>query len=139
MYLTLMCLEGKETRVVMDQVKRSWSSLCVGIRVQTQAPLQGTNYDRTSSDGSLRRIRLLATILRVVPIASKERSGFSKEVSSPNGNLMVRFCGSTENVRSPDIPVRWLLIPTSCSRLREERTLVCSYQTPSTLNYLCPG
>jgi hypothetical protein len=101
MYLTL--IEGKETRVVMDQVKRSWSSLCVGIRVQTQAPLQGTNYDRTFSDGSLRRIRLLATILRVVPIASKERSGFSKEVSSPNGNLMVRFCGSTENVRSPDI------------------------------------
>jgi hypothetical protein len=41
--------------------------------------------------------------LHVVPIASKERSGFSKEVSSPNGNLMVRFCGSTENVRSPHI------------------------------------
>ena len=103
MYLTLICLEGNETRVVMDQVKRSWYPFCISIRVQTQASSQGTNYDRTFSDGSLRRIRLLTTILHVVPIASKEPSGFSKEVSSPNGSLMVRFCGSTENVRSPDI------------------------------------
>ena len=87
----------------MDQVKRPWSPFYVGIHVQTQASSQGTNYDRTFSDGSLRRIRLLTTILHAVPIASKEPSGFSKEVSSPNGNLMVRFCGSTESVRSPDI------------------------------------
>jgi hypothetical protein len=102
-YLTLMCLEGKETRIVMDQVKRSWSSFCVGIGVRTQAPSQRINYDRTFSDGSLRRIRLLTTTLHVVPIASKQQSGFSKGVSSPNGNPMVHFCGSTENVRSPGI------------------------------------
>jgi hypothetical protein len=71
-------------------------------------------------------------MLHVVPIASKNPSGFSKEVSSPNGNPMVRFCGSTENVRSPDISSLTTLMTTSCSRLREERSLVCPYQTPST-------
>ena len=86
--------------IVMDQVKRSCSSFCVGIGVQSKASLQGINYDRTFANGSLRPIPLLTTTLPVVPIASKEPSGFSKEVSSPNGNQMVRFCGSTENVRS---------------------------------------
>jgi hypothetical protein len=70
--------------------------------VQAQASVQGINYDRTFADGSLRRIRLLTTTLRAAPIASEQRSGFSKKVSSPNGNPMGRFCGSTENVRSPD-------------------------------------
>jgi len=87
----------------MDQVKRSWSSSCVAIGVQTQASSQGTNYDKTFTNGSHRRIHLLTTTLPVVPIASKEQSGFSKEVSSPTGNPMVHFCGSTENVRRPDI------------------------------------
>src|SRR5882762_4672773 len=130
-----MCLEGKETRVVMDQVKRPWSSFCVGFGVQTQASTQGINYDRTFANGSLRRIHRLTTTLHVVPIAGKERTGFSKEVSSPNGNLMVRFCGSTESVRSPDISSTMPLIASSCSGLREERTLVCPYQTLSTLSY----
>jgi hypothetical protein len=71
--------------------------------VQAQSSSQGINYGRTFADGSLRQIRLLITILRVVLIAGKGPSGFSKEVSSPNGNQMVRFCGSTENVRSRDI------------------------------------
>ena len=87
----------------MDQVKRSWSSFCVGIGVQTQPSSQGINYDMTFANGSLRPIPLLTTTLHVVPIASKEPSGFSKELSSPNGNQMVRSCGSTENVRSPYI------------------------------------
>jgi hypothetical protein len=95
-----MFSDGKETKVVMDQVKRSWSSFCIGVGVQTQASSQGINYDRTFGNGSLRRIRLLTTTLHVVPIASKERIGFSKGVSSPNGDPMVRFCGSTENVNS---------------------------------------
>jgi len=71
--------------------------------VQAQASEQGANYDVTFANGSLRRILLLTTTLHVVPIASKERTGFSKEVSSPNGNPMGRFCGSMENVRSPVI------------------------------------
>jgi hypothetical protein len=71
--------------------------------VQAQSSSQGINYDRTFANGSLRPIPLLTTTLHVVPIASKEPSGFSKELSSPNGNLMVRYCGSTENVRSPYI------------------------------------
>jgi hypothetical protein len=71
--------------------------------LQAQASSQGTNYDRTFSDGSLHRIHLLTTTLRVVPITREQRSGFAKEVSSPNGNPMGRFCGSTESVRSPDL------------------------------------
>jgi hypothetical protein len=34
-------------------------------------------------------------------------------------------------------PARWPLIATPCSGLREERSLVCPYQTLSTLSYLC--
>ena len=129
MCLTLMCL-------VMDQAKRAWSSFCIGIGVQTQASSQGTNYNRIFANGSLRQIRLLTTILHVVPIASKEPSGFSKEVSSPNGNPMGRFCGSTENVRSPDIPSITTLMATSCSGLWEKRTLVCPCQIVlSSLSY----
>ena len=134
-------ISNDDVRVVMDQVKRSWSSFCVDIGVQTQASSQGTNYDRTFSDGSLRRIHLLTITLHVVPIASNEPNGFSKEVSSPNGSPMVRFCGSTENVRSPDIssamPADTHLL--YHSGLREERTLVCPYQTLSALTYLRPG
>jgi len=133
-----MYIEGKETRVVMDQVKRSRSSFCIDIAVQSQASLQGTNYDRTFANGSLHRIRLSTTILHVVPIASKERIGFSKEASSANGNPMGRFCGSTENVRSLDNSSVTALMATSCSGLREERTLVCPCQTLSTLCYLRP-
>ena len=70
--------------------------------MQANSSSQGINYDMNFANGSLRPTRLLITTLHVVPIASKERTGFSEEVSSPNGDLMVRFCGSTENVRSPD-------------------------------------
>jgi len=66
--------------------------------------------------------------LHVARIANKERSGFSKEVSSANGNPMVRFCGSTENVRSPEISNATALMVTACSGLWEEHTLVCPYQ-----------
>jgi len=107
--------------------------------VQAKAFLQGINYDTTFADGSLRRIPLLTTTLLVVPIASKQRTGFSKEVSSPNGNPKGHFCGSTENVRPSDLSSRWPLITTSCSGLWEERTLVCPYQTLSTLSYSPPG
>ena len=105
-----MYLEGKETRVAvqqvaddMDQLKRQRFSLCVDIRLQSQSSAQGINYDKTFANGSLHRTRLLTTTLHAVLIASKQRSGFSKEVFSPNGNLMARSCGSTENVRSADI------------------------------------
>jgi hypothetical protein len=77
--------------------------------------------------------------LHVVPIASKEQSGFSKEVSSPSGNLMVLFCGSTENVRSPDISSAMTLMATSYSGLWEERTLVCPYQTLLNLESFISG
>ena len=87
-HLTLMCLEGKETRVVIRQVANA---------------MDRVNYDRIFADGSLRRIRLLTTTLPAVPIANKQRSSFSKEISSPNGNPTGHFCGSTENVRSPDL------------------------------------
>jgi hypothetical protein len=87
----------------MDQVKSQSFSLSVDIGLQAKASLQGVNYDRTFADGSLRRISLLTTTLPVAPIASKQRTGFSKEVSSPNGNPMAHFCGYTENVRSPDL------------------------------------
>jgi hypothetical protein len=52
---------------------------------------------------------------------------------------MGRFCGSTENVRSPDISSALTLMATSCSGLREERTLVCRFQTLSTFILLMPG
>ena len=71
--------------------------------MQAKAFLQGIKYDRTFGDGSLPRIHLLTTTLLVVLIASKQRTGSSKEVSSPNGNPMGHFCGSTESVRSPDL------------------------------------
>jgi hypothetical protein len=87
----------------MDQVKSYSFSFCVDIGVQAKASLQGISYDSTFVDGSLRRIPQLTTTLPAVPIASKQPNGFSKEVSSPNGNPMGHFCGSTENVRSPDL------------------------------------
>ena len=65
--------------------------------------LQGTNYDTTFEDGFLRRIPLLIITLPAALIASKPQSGFSKEVSSPNGNPKDHFYGSTENVRSRDL------------------------------------
>jgi hypothetical protein len=109
-YSILMCLEGKETRAViqqvaddMDQVKSLSYSFCVDIGEQAKPSLQGINYDRTFADGSLRRIPLLTTTLPATPIASKQRSGFSKDLFSQNGNPMVHFCGSTENVRFPDL------------------------------------
>ena len=76
---------------------------CVDIGVQAQASSQGTNYARTFSNGSLRRIHLSTTTLPVVPITRKHLSGFSVGVSSPNGSPMGRFCGSTESVRCPDL------------------------------------
>ena len=87
----------------MDQVKSCSFSLCVDIVVQAKTSLQGINYDRTFADGSLRRIRLSTTTLPAAPIVSKQRSGFSKGASSPNGNPMAHFCGSMENVRSPGL------------------------------------
>jgi hypothetical protein len=87
----------------MDQLKSSSFSLCADVGKQAKASLQGINYDRTFAGGYLRRIPLLTTILPAVPIASKLLSGFSKEGSLPNGNLVAHFCGSTENVRSPDL------------------------------------
>jgi len=108
--LTLVRLERKETKVViqqvaddMDQVKSLSFSFCVDIRVQAKPSLQGISYDRIFADGSLPRIPQLTTTLPAAPIASKQLTGFSKEVSSPNGNPMAHFCGSTENVRSPDL------------------------------------
>jgi hypothetical protein len=105
-----MYLDGKETRVViqqvadeMDQVKSQSFSLCVDIRVQAKASLQEINYDMTFADGSLRRIPLLTTTLPAPPIANKQRTGFSKEVFSLNGNPMAHFCGSTESVRPSDL------------------------------------
>jgi hypothetical protein len=71
--------------------------------MQAKPSLQGINYDTIFTDGSLRRIPPLTTTLPAPPIASKQQSGFSKEVSSPSGNPMGHFCGSTENVRSPDL------------------------------------
>ena len=142
----LMYLDGKETRVViqqvadeMDQVKSQSFSLCVDICVQAKASSQEINYDMTFADGSLRRIPLLTTTLPAPPIANKQRTGFSKEVFSLNGNPMAHFCGSTENVRSPDLSrADGPLIATSCSGLREERTLVCCFQILSTLSYSPP-
>jgi hypothetical protein len=106
----LICQDGKETRAViqqvagnMDQVKRLSFPFCVEISVQTKKSLQGINYNRTFADGSLRQIPLLTTILPAAPIASKQPTGSSKEVSSPNGNPMGHFCGSTENVRFSDL------------------------------------
>ena len=87
----------------MGQVK-SWSfSFCVDISEQAKLSLQGINYDGTFADGSLRQIPLLTTTLPAAPLASKQLSGFPKELFSPNGNPMDLFCGSTENVRSPGI------------------------------------
>ena len=103
-----MCLDGKEARVVIQQVAddmdhvKSWS-FSFGVDAGAKPSLQGINYDRTFADGSHPQIPLSITTLPVAPTASKQRTGFSKEVSLPNGNPMAHFCGSTENVRSPDI------------------------------------
>jgi hypothetical protein len=104
----LVYVEGKETRAViqqvaddMDQVKSL--SFSFYLDMQAKLSLQGINYDRTFVHGSLPQIPLLTTILPAPPIASKQQIGFPKDVSSPNGNQMVRFCGSTENVRSPNL------------------------------------
>jgi hypothetical protein len=101
--LTLMCLEIQQVADNMDQVRSSSFSFSLDIGVQTQPSSQGTNYARNFARGSLRRIRLLTTILPVGPITRKHLSGFSVGVSLPNGSLMPHFYGSTENVRSPNL------------------------------------
>jgi hypothetical protein len=78
------------------------TALLLVLGVQAQVSSQGTNYDRTFSDGSLRRIRLLITTLHVVLTTREHRSGFSKAIRSRDGNPLVLFCGFMENVRSPD-------------------------------------
>ena len=98
--LTLLYLEGKQAKVVMDQVKRSSSSLALtGFGRRAQPFSQGINYDRTFSNGSLRLIRLLTITLRVVLTTRERPNGFSKAVSSRDGNPLAHSCGFTESVR----------------------------------------
>ena len=78
-------------------------SFCIDTGMQAKTSLQGINYDTTFINGSLHRIPLLTITLPAVLIASKQPSGFSKEISSLNGNPMAHFCGSTENVHSPHL------------------------------------
>ena len=49
-------------------------------------------------NGSLRRIRPRIIILRVVLITRERQPGSFREVYLLNGNLLVPFFGSTENV-----------------------------------------
>ena len=70
------------------------------VTVLAQSSSQGSNYKSVFTDGSLRRIRLVTTTLRVVPATRYTQSGLSEAVFSRNGNPLDRFCGLTENVRS---------------------------------------
>ena len=95
-------LDGRETRAVVDDVKRSY---CIPIatwilNVQTQSSFQGAKCDKTFVDGSHRQILLRTTILRVVLVIREQPIGFLKAASSGSGNRPVLYCGFTESVRS---------------------------------------
>ena len=107
-----MCAEGKQARVAIqqvaidiDEVKRASfpNALTPLLAVPAQLSSQGTNYDRSFPNGSLRRIRLLTTTLHVVPTTKETRNGFSRAVFLRNGNPLDLFYGFTENVCFPEI------------------------------------
>ena len=70
--------------------------------VPAQPSSQETKYERRFPNGSRRQIRLLTTTLRVALTTKGTRSGFSKVVSSRNGNPLDPFYGFTENVCFPE-------------------------------------
>jgi hypothetical protein len=80
----------------------SASTLLLGVPARAQPSLQGTKYDRSFQNGSHLQIRLLTTTLRVALTTKETRSGFSKAVSSRNGNPLDLFYGFTENVCFPE-------------------------------------
>jgi hypothetical protein len=86
---------------IVQDVNRSSSfqSLIVIPRAQTAS--QGTSLEKVSNDGFLPRIHPPIIISHAKPITTAQTNGFSKEVYSIDGNLMILFCGYTENVCYP--------------------------------------
>jgi hypothetical protein len=70
----------------------------VKLDLQTQASLQGTNYDRTFADGSLHRIPPQTIISRAVLTMRELPRGFFKGIFSRNGSPLVPFFGFMANV-----------------------------------------
>jgi hypothetical protein len=79
----------------------SASTLLLGVLAQPSS--QETKYDRSFPNGSRRQIRLLTTTLPVVLTTKETQSGFSKAVSSRNGNPLDPYYGFTENVCFPEL------------------------------------
>ena len=107
-------LDGRETRAVVDDVKRSYSVATCMLNVQTQPSFQGANCDKTFVHGYLHQIHLRTTILHVVLVIKEQPIGFLKAAFLGSGNQLVPCCGFTESVRS--LYYFHLLLPNTVTR-----------------------
>jgi hypothetical protein len=105
-YLTLMWLDGKESRVVIqqtasdvDQVKREQCPSLGHAEQARSVILQETNHDRIFVDGSPHPIPLQTTTLHVVLTTREQPTGSFRAAYSRAGSPLVRCCGFMENVR----------------------------------------
>jgi hypothetical protein len=73
-------------------------SLTVILDLQTHAPSQGTNYDRSFADGSLLRIPPQTITSRAVLTMRELQRGSFGEIFSKSGSPLVPFFGFTANV-----------------------------------------
>ena len=115
-YLTLIYLDSKEERIIMqqtvsdvNQVKRLSFPASPVLSVEPYASFQGTNCERAFINGSPHQTRPQTITLRVIPITREQRHGSFKEAYSTNGWQRVRFSGSTENVYP--IPISRTTLP----------------------------
>ena len=104
MIFTLKSFRWKDGKVIYAkncQRHRSSTTFVVSFTVidlQTHAPSQGTNYDRTFVDGSLHRILPQTITLRAVLIMRGLRRGFFEEMFSTSGGPLAPYFGFMANV-----------------------------------------
>ena len=104
-HLTVVQLDGKEARAVMDEMKRSSSYNPIGSDRVGSYILQEHSHGVIFINGSLRRTHQPITILRVLLTRRERQTGSFKGVSSPDGSqqIPIRCFGFMANV-GPKLP-----------------------------------
>ena len=124
--LTIMQLDGKEARAIMDEVKRLSSPNSIGSDCGCSYILQDPSHGTTFINGSLRLTRPPITTLPVLLIRRELQTGSFKAVSSQDGSqqIPIRYFGFMANMR-PTLPASHPLMKyCTCSRLGQKHPLV---------------
>ena len=82
----------------LDQANRSLSFTSLIVIPRAQTASQVTSSEIVSYDGFRPQIHPPIITLHSKPITTAQLNGFSKELYSITGNLLVHSCGYTENV-----------------------------------------